>query len=96
VKDQAVFEFNGVNGTLVGFRSPDYINGLNVPGYHMHFITADRSAGGHLLDLKVENATVQLDQITFYDLALPSQGDFYQANLSQDRQEELKEIEGGR
>jgi acetolactate decarboxylase len=47
--NQPTFEFNGVTGTIVGFCSPEYVEGLNVPGYHLHFITADRKAGGHVL-----------------------------------------------
>jgi acetolactate decarboxylase len=30
-KNQAVFEFNDVSGTVVGFRCPDYVSGVNVP-----------------------------------------------------------------
>ena len=46
VKNQPTFEFNDVEGALVGFYCPDYVKGVNVPGYHLHFITKDRKAGG--------------------------------------------------
>ena len=42
VADQHVFELRDSTGTLVGFRFPDYAAGLEVDGYHLHFITADR------------------------------------------------------
>ena len=44
-----VFDLADVEGTMVGFRFPDYSEGIEVSGYHLHFITADRTRGGHVL-----------------------------------------------
>ena len=52
-KNQPTFEFTDVTGTMVGFRCPPYVTGINVPGYHLHFLTDDRTAGGHLLEFTV-------------------------------------------
>lgn len=93
VKDQKIFEFHSVKGTIVGFRCPDYVNGVNVPGYHLHFITLDRSAGGHLLDFKLENASVLVDSLSELDLALPDSEEFYQADLTEDQQAALTKVE---
>src|SRR5262249_43965491 len=57
VKQQRTFSFRDVDGTIVGFRMPDYMRGLNVPGYHFHFLTADRNAGGHILACEMQNVT---------------------------------------
>jgi acetolactate decarboxylase len=35
---------------MVGFRLPSYLENVNVTGYHFHFLTTDRQAGGHVLD----------------------------------------------
>jgi acetolactate decarboxylase len=59
---QVVFELANVKGVIVGFRFPAYLAGINLPGYHCHFITADRRAGGHLLDCRVEGATLTGDR----------------------------------
>ena len=93
VKDQKIFEFHGVKGTIVGFRCPDYVNGVNVPGYHLHFITLDRSAGGHLLDCNLENPSVSVDSLSELDLALPDSEEFYQADLTEDQQAALTKVE---
>src|ERR687889_162530 len=61
VKDQPTFELHDVSGSLVGFRFPDYAQGLNVSGYHFHFITADRSAGGHVLGCKLVRGELYID-----------------------------------
>jgi len=59
---QTVFELKDVKGTLVGFRFPDYMKGVNVPGYHFHFLTEDRRAGGHVLDCTMVNGTVEVSE----------------------------------
>jgi acetolactate decarboxylase len=46
---QPEFEFHDIGGTVVGFWSPEYVKTLNVQGYHLHFISTDRTHGGHLL-----------------------------------------------
>ncbi|MFH0824514.1 MAG: acetolactate decarboxylase [Pseudomonadota bacterium] len=50
LKNQVVFELKNVRGTMVGFRFPAFMEGVNAVGYHFHFITDDRSRGGHVLD----------------------------------------------
>lgn len=72
VKDQPTFELRGVQGSLVGFRFPDYAQGLNVTGYHFHFITADRSAGGHVLGCRLAYGDLRVDQEADLSLELPS------------------------
>jgi acetolactate decarboxylase len=92
-KNQSVFEFTNVTGSVVGVWAPDFAKGLNVPGYHLHFITADRKAGGHILEIQVANATAQVDITPGFALELPTSGDFYDVDLSHDLQEELEKIE---
>jgi acetolactate decarboxylase len=49
VAEQHVFELRDEPGTMLGFRFPDYAEGIEVSGYHLHFISADRRRGGHVL-----------------------------------------------
>jgi acetolactate decarboxylase len=49
VLEQHVFELMEVTGTMLGFRFPDYAEGLEVSGYHLHFVGDDRERGGHVL-----------------------------------------------
>lgn len=71
VKDQAVFEKSDVKGSLVDIYCPEFIGGINVPGHHFHFISEDRNFGGHVLDVKVKNATAYLDKTGEFDMVLP-------------------------
>jgi len=74
VKKQQTFEFHNMEGTIVGFRCPAYVEGISVPGYHLHFITKDRKAGGHLLECRMENVRIELDYTPEFHMALPERG----------------------
>src|SRR5439155_22250113 len=60
-KGQSVWTRRDLGGTLVGIRSPDWVAGLNVPGYHWHFLSDDRKVGGHVLDCEVRGGRVRHD-----------------------------------
>src|SRR5580704_3848590 len=49
-KTELEFVFHNVEGTLVCLWSPSYASSFSVPGYHFHFISKDRTKGGHVLD----------------------------------------------
>jgi acetolactate decarboxylase len=91
---QPVFEMHDVEGVIVGFRSPSYVSGVNVPGYHLHFLTTDKTAGGHILDFTVKKATASIDNTSDFLMLLPGQGsDFYNLDLSQDKESDLNKAE---
>lgn len=90
---QPVFELQQVKGTVVGFWCPQYVNGINVPGYHLHFISDDRTKGGHLLALGLQTGDVQVARVTSLQMILPDTDAFRKASLSQDYSKELKKVE---
>ena len=49
VADQHVFDLVDVEGTMLGFRFPAYVEGIEVAGYHLHFVDKERRRGGHVL-----------------------------------------------
>jgi len=91
--NQTVFTFENVTGTALGFWTPALAEGVNVPGYHLHFITGDRATGGHVLDMILAGGTVQVDTTTNFTMALPSGGDFWTVDLSGDLSEDLEQVE---
>jgi acetolactate decarboxylase len=93
VKDQSIFEFKNVKGTLVGFRTPNYMQGINVNGYHLHFITENRKTGGHLLDGKFQNVQVEIDAKSDVQIALPKTTQFEQADLGDGKAAEVNKIQ---
>ncbi len=92
-KRQAVFEFQDVDGVIVGFYHPSYLAGINVAGYHCHFLTADRRAGGHLLDCRIKQVRVELQQLEDFRLRLPESAAFSRTDLSGDKQQEIDKVE---
>ena len=72
VESQPTFELCDVAGSLVGFRFPQYAQGINVAGYHFHFITGDRSAGGHVLDCRLARGELHVDHEADLRLELPA------------------------
>jgi acetolactate decarboxylase len=91
--NQTVFAFENVTGTAVGFWTPAFAEGINVPGHHLHFITSDRTAGGHLLDMTITEGSVQVDTTTNFTMPLPAGGDFWTVDLSGDLSADLEQVE---
>jgi acetolactate decarboxylase len=90
---QPTFEFTNISGTMVGFYCPDYVEGLNVPGYHVHFITEDRTSGGHVLDFTIKEAQLSVDYTSELHLVLPNTEEFNNLDLTTSKKEELEEAE---
>ena len=82
VKNQSVFEFKDIEGTLVGFRMPDYMQDVNVAGYHMHFLSRDKTKGGHLLECALGAGIAKIDDIKEFVMILPQSADFNSLKLS--------------
>ncbi|KAK0649742.1 alpha-acetolactate decarboxylase [Cercophora newfieldiana] len=85
---QRTYTFEGAKGTIFGFRSPEYVMGINVAGEHMHFISEDRLRGGHVLGFETEGEVeVSVSMASRFHMELPT-GDeeFNEAALVQDSQ----------
>ena len=93
VADQPVFDHRDIDGTLVGFRFPDYTRGLNVPGYHLHFLSRDRSVGGHVIGFSTRRARVGIDVTSQFHMALPNDVGFLAADLDNDSAEAIRKVE---
>jgi acetolactate decarboxylase len=93
-KSQSVHEYRNVTGTMVGFYTPVLFKGLNVPGYHLHYIADDHSTGGHVLDFSIAAGTeTALDSTAGFAMDLPTSGSFIGVNLSQDLSGDLQKVE---
>jgi acetolactate decarboxylase len=70
-KGQAIFEFRDAPGVMVGIWRPAYVGGVNAPGLHLHFLSTDKTSGGHVLDLAARRLLVTLDRTDGLDMRLP-------------------------
>lgn len=92
--NQPEFIMRNISGTIVALRSPPFVSGIGVPGYHMHFISNDQTQGGHVLGFELTRGTAFTDTCNDFHLLLPEgQRDFHQLDLSKDRSQELKQVE---
>lgn len=92
---QSEFQASGRSGSLVGFWVPEYAATVSVPGYHFHFISDDRSLGGHVLDLRASGLRLALHTETDLHLSLPETEEFLAADLRGDFIAELETAETG-
>jgi acetolactate decarboxylase len=93
---QSEFTAGDVDGTLVGFWTPIYATAVNVPGYHFHFLGADHSVGGHVLDAQAGPLEVGLHVESDLHIVIPQTAEFLQADLSRDAAEALRIAESPR
>jgi acetolactate decarboxylase len=90
---QEELAFQNVTGTIVGLWTPGYASSLSVPGYHFHFITDDRSRGGHILDCAARHVSIRASSIADFHVALPETVEFLRADLSRDPNADLETAE---
>jgi acetolactate decarboxylase len=95
VAEQHVFELEDVEGTMVGFRFPTYAEGIEVGGYHLHFASADRSRGGHVLDSRSQGLRVQLDPSDDLHIELPPAVELHDPELAADTHAAVEAVERG-
>lgn len=81
-KTQPTFAFHEAQGELIGYRMPQYIQGINVAGYHEHFITEDRQGGGHILDYVLEEGIMTFGVVSKLLVDVPRHADFLRADLN--------------
>jgi acetolactate decarboxylase len=95
---QSVFTFPQIEGTMVGFWCPQFVNGLNVGGWHMHFLSKDKTRGGHVLSYGIGQINVSVMEMMNFEVMLPHESAFFEANLNLDRAEirtNIEKAEGG-
>lgn len=95
-KSQGVWTHHDLGGTLVGIRCPAWVHGLNVPGFHWHFISDDRQVGGHVLACHIRHAHIRYDICTNWLVKLPNTQSFNALDLNTDLRTELKQVERSR
>ncbi len=94
VAEQHVFELRDVAGTMLGFRFPDYVEGIEVSGYHLHFISEDRTRGGHVLGSRAAGGLrVRLDPSSDLHVELPLGVELSDPGLAADTHDAVEKVE---
>lgn len=91
---QREFSYENIGGTIVAVYFPSFFALQNTPGWHFHFISDDRTKGGHVLDLSVGiPVKVQIDATPYYNLYMPDKESFSHKKLDMDLSKDIQKVE---
>lgn len=98
---QKITAERNVRAEIIGFRFPGYLESINMPGWHLHVLTAPNDSGkrfgGHLLNITADAGEAQWMTAAGLELTFPTgeAGRIYDAlPLDQDLREITKAAEG--
>jgi acetolactate decarboxylase len=92
-QEQQVFTFTDIEGTLAGFYTPSFMGSVSVPGLHLHFLSADRRHGGHLLECRPRQVEAGVQMLPTMELALPMSLDYLMLDFERDTKADLSQAE---
>ena len=95
-KTEAVFDLCDTSGDLVGFRLPGYVNGVNAPGWHLHFMDTERRHGGHVVNFSLLDGELRCCYADDFQIRLPDKSAFAGLDLARDWSKELECAEAER
>lgn len=94
-KTQKDFSFENVKGSMVCVYFPDYMDSINAAGWHLHFISDDRTMGGHVFELKLKQGVARVETLHKIELQIPTEPAFDTYALKSASEDEIKEVEQG-
>ena len=79
---------------VIAVYCPPYVEGMNLPGWHFHFMSKDKTKGGHILGLSGEDISFQIEPIKEWELILPENAEFAKLDLCEDLSAKTAAVEG--
>ena len=95
-QDQREFHFENTRGDVIAVWCPKYVNGINLPGWHFHYLSGDKTQGGYILGLSSDDLRVKIDKIERFDLTLPQNPEFAKRDLCEDLSAKTAAVEGAK
>ncbi len=93
---QKAFIFENLKGSLVCVYYPDYMDGINAAGWHLHFISEDKKHGGHVFDVSINQGKAAFCRITSLEIRIPDSPAFDTYALKGASKDEIKSVEQGK
>ena len=93
-KNQREFHFANTRGSVIAVYCPAYVNGINLPGWHFHYLSGDKTQGGHILGLSADSLRLKINKIERFDLTLPQNPEFAHRDLCEDLTAKTAAVEG--
>ncbi|MDO4546981.1 MAG: acetolactate decarboxylase [Clostridia bacterium] len=92
-KRQRVFTGTNLRGSVVSLYTPSFAKGCNLPGWHTHFVSADRKIGGHVVDLSLASGKAAFTRLCSLNMELPKDIDFGKLDLTKDMSADTHAVE---
>ena len=91
--DQKVFNHTDQTGTIVAVYFPEYMKELNMHGWHLHFLSDDKTKGGHVLGFNNLKGSGQIDEIHEFNMILPTDDTFAKMNFTENMTSKINSVE---
>lgn len=93
-ENQREFHFENTRGDVIAVWCPQYVNGINLPGWHFHYLSHDKTQGGHILGLSADELSAKLNKVERFELTLPTNPEFAARDLCEDLSAKTAAVEG--
>lgn len=93
---QHFFDHDHVQGVLIGYRMPSWLAGINIEGFHFHFLSDDLKKGGHVLDFLGEDVRIEVALLDDIHVAAPKGRAFEDLNFKGGNSPALNKVERGK
>lgn len=91
--NQVEWTKSNISGTIVAVYFPNYLDGINTPGWHLHFVSDDLTCGGHLLEVNLKSGKAEYDITNEYKIVLPDTQKFQNLDLTLDQKADIQKVE---
>jgi len=91
---QTAWRVEQVSGTIIGFRFPTALQGIEVAGIHLHFISEDHKIGGHVTDLLLHSGVLQVQQLSELHVEVPQGVHVAAEDTSRETADAIRAVEG--
>ncbi|UKJ06446.1 acetolactate decarboxylase [Solitalea lacus] len=92
---QQFFNLQNIDGTLIGFYLPGYLNSVSISGLHFHFLSNDKKHGGHVLDYGGSNFRIEIARLYGFQLDEQNDPSLQRFEFKKQVNESLDKVEKG-
>ncbi|MCF0229587.1 MAG: acetolactate decarboxylase [Parasporobacterium sp.] len=93
--DQRKYEYEDIDGTIIGLYCPDYMQSMNAPGWHFHFVSYDGTKAGHMTEAAPSVCRAELNRMSRFTVDIPDTDSFNRRDLGKDLMSAIREAESG-
>jgi len=93
---QRFFTFENIKGDMIGFKTPEFMAGSFISGYHFHFLSDNKDKGGHVVDVVTADIAIEVETLTSFTMDLPQTADFKNYNFKKINTADIKAVENGK